>query len=217
MLLPSQLAGMRLGIAKGWTAPVVAPSVLAAAYPVAWGRIVSTPRVAGDNTRLGDCFPTACCNAVETHLWSWNQDIIVPNDAAVAAYQGMAGYNPADPATDQGTQPEQGFAWWQQNAIAGFKLSLATPIDPGSVGDIRHTISSALGVLLCIELSTENQNQRVLMPDGQKGSWGAHAVWMDGYDGSVICGTSWGLPFYLDEKFIEAGWVMAAYAVDLVT
>ena len=219
MLLPNHLATMRLGIHPGWVPPAAPERLSLTKPPPAYSRIVSTPRVAGQNDRIGDCFPTACLNGVETticaRLGESAQIMALPDELAVVAYEGMTGYVPGQPATDQGTDPEAGFAWWQKNAIAGYRLVKAAPIDPKAQADIRHIIATSLGVLLCISLSTDNQNQRVLTPVGEEGSWGGHAVWMDGYDGALTSGTSWGEPFYLDQSFFDAGWVMAAYALTL--
>ncbi len=217
MILPATLAAMKLGIRAGWKPDPVPARAAAAAYPAAYSRIVSTPRVTGDNTRLSDCFPTACCNAVEDWVYRLNDrcDITVPDADAIAAYEGMAGYVPSDPATDLGTVPSTGLAWWMNNPIAGYRLKMATPINPQAEADLRSAISRG-PVLLCMELSVENQNQRVLTGVGTPGSWGGHAVCVDGYDGEITSGTSWGEPFYLDRSFFAVGMAVAAYALDLI-
>ncbi|MDD2794347.1 hypothetical protein [Acidocella sp.] len=217
MLIPSQLAAMKLGVRRDWRPQPFAPAMGSApAYAPAYSRIVSTPRVAGRNDQLADCFPTACANAVQTLIYRAGITIALSDAVAVNAYAGMTGYTPLHPASDHGTNPDTGFAWWQENALAGYRLRELTQIAPTAEGEIRAAIGARGGVLLCVELSTANQNQRVWLPDGAAGSWGGHAVWADGYDGAITNVTSWGQDFYIDRSYFEAGFVVGVYALDLV-
>jgi hypothetical protein len=214
MILPAQLSKMRLGIHPGWK-PKPAPARVGAgpAAPVAYSRIMYAPRVEGQNSKIGDCFPTACANAIQTYLARANLGIVLHDADAVDAYEGMTGYNPAIPATDQGTNPDAGFAWWQANAIAGYKLAGITSIPTEDEDELRHAIAAG-GVLLCVQLATEQQNQRVWTATGTPGSWGGHAIFCDGYDGEIYSITSWGEAFYIDRSyFTTPGYVVGAYAL----
>ena len=211
VILPSTLATMRLGIHPAWVPPKPRPFVGSPVYPPAYGRIAA-PRIAGDNQTLSDCFPTAACNAVIDIAARWGKTTTITDSDAVAAYKGMAGYD-GTPATDLGTIPETGFAWWQRNTIGGWILAEATPIDPADEGEVRHAISCG-PVIFCQALSIENQNQRVLTAVGTGGSWGNHATAMDEFDGAITEGTSWGAQFYLDRSFTSSR-VMAVYALDV--
>jgi len=212
MLLPAQLGAMRLGIRAGWQRPTPVPRIgAAAAPPPAYSRIVAAPRISGDNTTAGDCVETGCFNAVQTALARAGIFTPLADAAVLALYSRLTGYVPGNAATDNGTDPDVMFAWWQGNPIAGYRLVSATPLDPRDGGGIRGAISRAGGVAAILALSTENQNQRVLMPDGVPGSWGRHFVWLDGYDGGIISGTSWGRPFYLDGAYFDHGFVIGVY------
>jgi len=217
-LSPSQLAAMKLNGGRHWPEVVASPCTRAAStYPSAYGRIVSTPLVAGYNQSIGDCFPTGCTNAVQTLLGRAGNYTPISDDVAVQAYEGMTNYIPSDPATDQGTDPTQGFTWWASNPIAGYKLQSINSISPVSEGEIRSTIAMIGGVLLCVELSVANQNQRVWMPDGQAGSWGGHAIWCDQYDGDVYRVTSWGDSFYISRDFFNtSGFVIGVWGLNLI-
>lgn len=219
MLLPSQLAAMKLGVSPAWRPRAVASRLgLTTSVPAAYSRIMSTPRVAGCNDKIGDCFPTACVNAVQTLLGRANNPIVLPDSAAVDAYEGMAGYNPAVPTSDQGTDPDAGFAWWQKNSIAGYLLRGLRQIAPTAEGEIRAAIADpagAGGVLLCVELAIEQQNQVVWEPAGTPGSWGGHAIWLDDFDGSISIATSWGAPKPIERSFFDGHFVVAAFALDL--
>jgi hypothetical protein len=223
MLLPDQLAAMRLGIAPEYVPPALPTNRVYGSLfppPASYSRIETTPRISGDNTKLGDCFPTACVNAVQTFIYRGKAPLVTLDDLlAIETYEDMAGYNPSMPSTDQGTNPDKGFTWWANNAIAGYQLSNVTTIDPTDELAIHNEISRDDGigsVILLVNLSVEQQNQRVWMPVGVPGSWGPHAVCADSYGGSLIKITSWGEEFYIDRSYLlKSGFVLAVCAMDL--
>jgi hypothetical protein len=209
---------MKLGLKSSFVAPKnVEPVNVSIEHLDVYSRIMETPRVSGNNQTLGDCFPTGCVNAVQTVMGLAGHYSPIPNTAAVAAYEGMAGYVLGQPETDQGTDPIEGFAWWQANPIAGYKLNKlrSLPIKFGE-GEIRDAILRTGGVGLCLSLSVEQQNQRVWMPAGTPGSWGGHFVWADSYEGDLTKITSWGEEFYIDRSYFDApGFVVAVYELSL--
>jgi hypothetical protein len=208
---------MRLGIAAGWQPPPAAARVAAAAPPPpAYGRIVAAPRVSGDNATAGDCVETGCYNAVQTALARAGDLAPLPNCAVLRLYSQLTGYVSGNPATDNGTDPAAMFAWWQTNQIAGYRLVQAIPLPASDQATLRATIARAGGIACVLNLSTANQNQRVLTPDGVPGSWGKHFVWLDGYDGRIISGTSWGEAFYLDESYFDQNFVISVTELALV-
>jgi hypothetical protein len=218
MLTHAQRAAMRLGVR--WNPDTFSPITLFGAMPQpigAYDRIESTPRVTGHNDQIGDCFPTACTNAVQTFL-ARAKGITVPisDEVPVATYTGMAGYNAADPATDQGTDPIAGFAWWQANPIAGYKLGVATAIAANDEDSIRHAISTRGGVLLLVNLAIQQQQPGIWRASGYPGTWGRHALWADTFIGALTRATTWGEDQGIDRSFFQQGFVLGAYALDLV-
>jgi hypothetical protein len=177
---------------------------------------MGTPRVEGHNDVVGDCVETAACNAVQTKMAK--AGISAPqisNDFPVTLYGQITGYTALDPASDQGTDPGALFAWWRKNSIASYRLQQVTPIDPRSESDIRHVVSCAGGIFLVLALGLAQQNQLVWTAAGTPGSWGYHAVWADGYDGALTTCSSWGEAKPIDRSFFAAGFVVAAYALDV--
>jgi len=215
MILPDRLAKMKLGLKDPWEKPVVGGVSDTNPPPGAYSRIMSAPRVTGHNDKIGDCFPTACCNAVQTLLARSGNSRVVADDDATLAYSGMAGYNPAVPSSDQGTNPQAGFNWWLNNDIAGFRLKSVIDIDPKNLTSMRKTTILSGGVLLCVNLAVENQNQIVWTAAGTPGSWGAHAIWMDSFEGSYDFVTSWGEERGIDRSFFYGDFVLAAYGLGL--
>ena len=185
--------------------------------PVAYSRIISTPRVEGHNDLIGDCVETAACNAVQTaRARSGMLAPQISNDLAATLYGEITGYTALNPASDRGTDPDELFAWWRKNPIASYRLGQISAIDPQAEPAIRHVISRAGGIFLVLALGLAQQNQLVWAAAGTPGSWGYHAVWADGYDGALTGCTSWGEAKPMDRSFFAAGFVVGAYALELV-
>ena len=216
MHLPHQLAAMKLGCRWQGTPAATAQRVAANLPPVAYSRIIGTPRVAGHNELIGDCVETAACNAVQTAMAGKGMSgPQISNDLAVTLYGRITGYTALNPASDRGTDPRELFAWWRRNTIAGYRLGRVFPVAPQSEDDVRHVVSTMSGVFLVLALSLAQQNQLVWSAAGTPGSWGYHAVWADDYDGALTTCTSWGEAKPMDRSFFAAGFVVGAYALDL--
>lgn len=213
MLLPSQLAAMKLG-RKPSTArtPVQKFGVSGPSFD-AYSRIMSLPRLDGENTIYSDCVETAAGNCSITKLGRESRGTAAVTDQVVlGVYSDITGF----PKTDDGTIPEDMWEWWKKNAIGGVILEDYATIDPTDEGSIRNAIARNGCVSASIALSLENQNQRVLKPDGTSGSWGLHEVCLDGFDGAITSGTSWGQPFYLDRSYFSTkGFVEIVYNLDM--
>lgn len=215
MLLPHELAAMKLGCVWHPSAAPIRAGAVEALPPAAWGRIVGTPRVAGHNNLVGDCVEVMACNAVQTRLAANGLMGRISDDYALSLYSVVTGYRAGNPATDLGTQPEVMFGWWHARAVAGWKLQDAVTLDPKSETDIRDTISTLGGVCLIVALATEQQNQIVWSAAGKPGTWGMHAVWCDQYEGALTWGTSWGQAQPIDRSYFDGGFVVGAYALEL--
>lgn len=182
----------------------------------AWSRIVGTPRILGGNDRIGDCAIVAGFNAIQTKLARQNNYTALPEDLPPKIYGEITGYNPANPATDQGTDPEAFFAWWQENAICGHKLSAFTRLNPRDSRGIRNSIAS-LGIYLCVSLPVELEMADEWRAIGMPGSWGGHAVWADGYEADETNATSWGQNIPIEQSFFTDGFVGAAFSLEIVS
>lgn len=61
----------------------------------------------------------------------------------LAAYSAITGYNPADPNTDQGTDPVVDLNYWTQNAYAdGTKLAGWAMVDATNPDEVRYAINT---------------------------------------------------------------------------
>lgn len=182
----------------------------------AWSRVVGTPRILGHNDQIGDCACVAAVMAVQTHLARQGNLIAIPDDLAVQVYSAVTGYVPGNDSTDNGTDPEQLFAWWKTNGIAGYKLADFTRINPANINALRNSIAGAGGVYLCLELSQEQMTTKEWLPVGSPGSEGGHAVWGDSYEAQDIFVTSWGEEIGIKSTtFAAKGFVAMAYSLEL--
>lgn len=216
MRFPHQLAAMKLGCRWRGSPAVTVERVATRLPPVAYSRIIGTPRVAGYNELVGDCVETAACNAVQTAMAGRGlSGPQISNNLVVTLYTQITGYTALNPASDRGTDPNEMFAWWRQNTIAGYRLQQAIAVDPKSEPDMRHVISTSGGIFLVLALGLAQQNQLVWTDAGTPGSWGYHAVWADDYGGALTSCTSWGEAKVMDRGFFAAGFVVGAHALDL--
>ncbi len=218
MLTPAQLATVGLGC-KWNVNKIHIPQPLPMATPPlpAWSRVTGAQRVTGGNLIYGSCVPTACCNAVVNAEARKGHLIRVPNSEALRVYSAVTGFNPDDPATDQGTDPEVMWQWWQNNEIAGYKLKSALPIDPQNEAVLRKAIEVFPAVAIVMALALEQQNQVAFMPVGTPGSWGYHCTANDGFDGSYTWGSSWGHAQAMDRSFVsDPARVVAAWGLELI-
>jgi len=216
-LRPADYARMKLGVHKNWSPVAPAQRVAAAPQktlpPFAYSRVMPTPRVLGHNDLVGDCVPTGCCQAVQTLLGRAGNFTPLSNDLPLAIYSEVTGYNPAEPNTDQGTDPNAMFDWWKQNAIAGYRLAGATVID---IADYALESAVAENGFVCgvVALSLEQQNQIDWTAAGTPGSWGMHFIVFDQYDGDTGF-TKWGSSGWLDGSMFTQGFVQQLYVLEL--
>jgi hypothetical protein len=218
MLLPSKLAGMKLGCR--WNEAEAQPITVGASASLVnlneYMRITMAPRIMGNNDLIGDCVETAAANAVQTKYARNGTYGPISNGYVEGLYSAITGYVPGNPSTDLGTDPNALFYYWQSTRIGMYRLASAIRLNPQSEPDIRTAIVETGGVMLIVELATEQQNQRVWMPAGVPGSWGGHAVWADSFAGALTFSTSWGEAMPIDRSFFkEPGFVVGAYRLEL--
>lgn len=214
---PHEYALLPMGIHEKWVPKTVPESVgLALPEPPARSRIVGTHRVLGFNNKIGTCVQDMILNAIQTHLSLNGIMSPIPDELAVQIYRAVTGYDPNDPSTDRGTDPDEMFAWWLENPIAGFKLK-APPrlLNPKDQFGIHASIARSKWVGLILNLSLTQQNQITWTGEGDPGSWGKHAVLADQNDGPT--GSScWGAEKWIANSFYARGFVLAAYEFALI-
>jgi len=212
-LLPSTLQMMKLGLPKLWKPKLIParPAINLAVPPNAFGRMQNAQRIEGFNMSIGDCMPTGIINGVIDFLVRRGTPMsIVPNVLAQDVYSAVTGYVKGDPSTDNGTDPDQFFAWWKVNPILGWKLNTVTLIDPRNDYLVKGRLSAVGWLGAVLDLTVDQQNQIVWSASPSAPQWGYHYVNVDGYDGPYTA-TSWGLEQFIDESFFDGGQVAQVY------
>lgn len=152
------------------------------------------------NDRLGDCTCAAGGHLVQ--VWTSQtrpNEITVLDDDVGKFYQGACGWNPADPATDQGGIETVVLRYWQKNPLAGHKLDAVGSVAPGSRTDVKAAIWLFGGCYIGVQLPISAQSQGIWdvpvqgpIGSGEPGGWGGHAVCVVGYNDDGLDFVSWG-------------------------
>ena len=101
------------------------------------------------NDRLGCC--TAADAAHQIAVWtSWGQGaMITPTDNDVLKfYEGSTGYNPQDPASDQGGNLQDVCAYFRRVGMAGHKAAAFFQVDPADDPELRAALYLFGGVAI---------------------------------------------------------------------
>jgi|SRR5579859_3892939 len=182
------------------------------------------------NFSVGDCVEAAIGHATLAAT-TYAGDEKVPTDAdALALYSDITGYDPANPATDQGTiilGPGGAVNFWAKNGVVfGGVRSFAKGFAQVSIADGPELLQQAVhyfgGALLGINLP-----ESIVAGDVIPYAWkdpsgpiaGGHAVWLCGYEtmpnGRVwVDAVSWGTHVRLSWRFLEGTFQEAVAVYD---
>lgn len=183
------------------------------------GKITSLGMMLNDT--LGDC----TCAAIGHMIQAWTAEaggqVILPDSAILSAYETFCGYDPANPATDQGGVELDCLNSWRQTGVAGHKISAYAALQrkPGGlIGKIagsswRHGVMNAVyyfgGAYIGVALPNTAQDQPSWQlvsktGDGEPGSWGGHAIPIVAYDAEGVTVITWGALLKASWDFIDA-------------
>ncbi len=211
--LPPKLDPRTLRLAKYLSADLPAPpdSVDWTAGIKDWGML--------GNDVLGDCTVAAVAHAVQVWManvgWPWDPSV----DAAevIKYYSWWAGYNPADPSSDQGAVELNILNDWRKMDYAGHKLLSYADPDPLNHTHVQQSIALFGGVYIGLALPFSAQSQEIWDvvgdptkdPDSMPGSWGGHAVYVPAYkhntEGHALYrAITWGQLIPITERFWNA-------------
>jgi hypothetical protein len=75
------------------------------------------------NDRYGDCVFAMIGHLIQAiTTYGQGKTITVTEHDVLAAYSAVTGFNPADPATDQGTVIQDALSYWRKTGVAGHKI-----------------------------------------------------------------------------------------------
>lgn len=147
------------------------------------------------NDRLGDCTAAGVAHAVQT--WTGNNGGVasISDQDVIEFYAETAGYDPADPDSDQGAVEADVLTYWHKHGFGTHQLAAFAAVRTNA-DDVRDSIWLLGGCYLGLELPISAQNQDVWDivggPGKARGSWGGHCVYAVAYDASGVCVVTWG-------------------------
>lgn len=208
--------------------PPPPPSVTNSQGITAWGMML--------NDNLGDCTIAGVAHAIQVWTLSQGSEVTVPDSTVLQYYEQWDGYNPSNPASDQGGVELDVLNDWRQQGFAGHSLMAFADPDPQDKLHVQQAVALFGGLYIGVELPLSAQTQDVwdvdTGPNGKPGSWGGHCVFVPGYDATGLTCITWGAPkkmtwgfwgTYCDEAHAllspdwqpPAGFDMAALQADL--
>lgn len=150
------------------------------------------------NDSLGCCTIAAVANAVETWTANCGREQVIPDSDVLKYYESWDGYNPADPATDQGGVELDVLNNWRQQQFSGVELDAFAAVNVVNSGMVKQAIYLFGGLYIGVDLPLAAQKQDVWDvtanpgPDDEPGSWGGHAIYLTGYDSHYLDCVTWG-------------------------
>jgi hypothetical protein len=161
------------------------------------------------NDRYGDCVFAGAGH--ETQLWTaLGGKPATPDEQAVLdAYSAVTGFDPRDPATDQGTVVLDALNWRRKVGLEGHKLGAYVEIDPHRHSQFRRAIDLFVCVGLGVSLPIAAQDHDDWHypigngPDDEPGSWGGHYTPAIDFDAHGLFVVTWGEVIRVSWAFID--------------
>jgi hypothetical protein len=176
------------------------------------------------NDQLGCCTIAGIGHAIQ--IWSANAgtECTLSDADILDAYEKWDGYDPSDPATDQGGIELDVLTHFKRDGLAGHELIAFADPTVLNLDEVRQAINLFGGVYIGLSLPASAQTQDVwdvaAGSIGTPGSWGGHAVFVPKYDQMSFTCITWGvqktltIPFwrkYTDEAhaLLSGDWLTA--------
>ena len=183
------------------------------------------------NDQYGDCVYAADGHiTVQQTFFGQGAAYVVSEQQALAAYSQMAGFNPADPNTDQGDTLQNGLDYMRKYGFGGHKIAAFAALDINNMDDIKLAVAEFGAVDLALDFPASAMQQfnagkpwDVVSNDG--GIEGGHCVLLVGYTDAYLYVATWGKIqkvsyAFFNKYFVEAwaliseDWVNAATGKD---
>lgn len=160
---------------------------------VPWGQML--------NNQLSDCTCAAAGHLIQAWTANTGQEQTPPDDAILAAYEAVSGYNPATGANDNGAVELDVLNYWRTTGIAGHKIGAFA-----AVNVVQQEIQEAIWLTggcyvgMALPEAVENASSWTVPSHiplfGRRhwkaGSWGGHAVSLLSYNSSGVVCVTWG-------------------------
>jgi hypothetical protein len=134
------------------------------------------------NDIVGDCVFAGGGHALQTWSAATGPIFNPTTDQILAYYSLWAGYNPADPSTDQGYVELDFLNHWRKEKFIEMELVGYADPDVNSLTELKQAIALFGGVYIGIQLPYGWQSMKVWEVTGPPVPWNGHAVWVNKYD-----------------------------------
>jgi len=195
------------------TGAVIAPTKVAWERSIAWLMLV--------NDRLGCCVIAWMFH----YIMAWKSVAhagdptpTFTDDQIIAVYSAITGYNPSDPNTDQGTDPDAALAYWKSTGLYGDKIAGYVNLDITDIEQIKWAIATFGGIGLSFDVPAyimqvpagESWSEP---PEADTSILGGHQVLVIGYGALGFTVVSWGAIYHANWAFWQKYAVAAQVAV----
>jgi hypothetical protein len=185
------------------------PPVYALERPIAWGMLGNGPDTYNGQpfAGVGNCFE--CYMLHQIMAWSAvahaGDNVSFTTEQAVDLYSAIMGYKFGDDSTDQGTDPDTGFSYWQNTGVYGHKILGKVTIDLGNLDLLKWAIFTFGGA--GFGLSVPNYIMQAatswsLPSGGDTTIDGEHQVGFVGFGRGGFRIDSWGTTYTFNPDFL---------------
>lgn len=182
------------------------------------GKVYNWPMYLND--LIGDCVPAATAHMIEQWTTYSGRPTVLTNDDVVRAYTGMAGYDPNDPSTDNGTEMLTALNYWRHKGVGEHKIVAYAQVNPKNLTEVKQAVYLFGNLIVGAQLPVSVQDSATLWEvphygltgDGSAGSWGGHCVPIVGYGLTGMKVVSWGSLVSMTWNFLQ-GYCDEIYAV----
>lgn len=149
------------------------------------------------NDRLGCCTVSGLGHSIQVSTLNTGEEL-TPSDAAILqGYEDFCGYNPANPATDQGGIELDVISDVLKNGFSGQKLLGVVSPDPNNIDHVKKAIAyfGSIYIGANLPLSAQQDGGMWTVVSGAKGvagSWGGHCMVSGSYDDNSCPWITWG-------------------------
>lgn len=199
-MVASPLRGkMRGGVLPtSFTAPLRMALVGAETPCNAWSKIIGTPICQGHNDIYSDCVTTAAVNASIQMAAKNGVMVPVSNQVPLDLFIKLGGM-PAN----EGLDPAVLFQYWQQNAIAGYRLADIRTVNLNDIDAQREAVKNAI-LYTTARLTVAQQTQAEWVPTPNAPAWANHAYLPTWFEGPNFYVDSWGEEIPQRNDFLPA-------------
>jgi len=179
--------------------PPPPPAVTNSGNVTNWGMMLNGPNTYGKGVPsdgLGDCTIAGVAHTIQVWTLSKGSEVTVPDSTVLQFYERWDGYNPSNPASDQGGEELQVLKDWRKQGFSGNPLMAFADPDTQDELHVRQAIALFGGLYIGLQLPISAQTQDVWDvasgPNGKPGSWGGHCVFVPDYDADTLTCITWG-------------------------